>query len=178
MSSAPRPAARPSDPPPVDAARDAGGDATGNTARDGLDADSLGPVPQPGRFETARESQALALAEDYTELIDDLIAGTGEARITDIAAHLGVTHPTATKAVARLTREGLAVSRPYRGVFLTDEGRAMAARVRARHRTVVDLLLALGVPPDAAETDAEGIEHHVSDRTLAAFERFLAVRRD
>jgi DtxR family manganese transport transcriptional regulator len=25
-----------------------------------------------------------------------------------------------------------------------------------------------------AELDAEGIEHHVSDQTLAAFERFLA----
>ena len=132
------------------------------------------PVPQPGRFDRAREAQAQALAEDYTELIDDLIVGTGEARITDIAAHLGVTHPTASKAVARLTREGLALSRPYRGVFLTDAGRDMAARARARHRTVVDLLLALGVPPEAAETDAEGIEHHVSARTLALFAAFAS----
>lgn len=134
------------------------------------------PPPQPGRFDRAREAQAQALAEDYTELIDDLIAATGEARITEIAAHLGVTHPTATKSVARLVREGLAVSRPYRGVFLTETGRTMAARVRARHRCVVDVLIALGVPPEAAETDAEGIEHHVSDATLAAFERFLGAR--
>ncbi|WP_181953518.1 manganese-binding transcriptional regulator MntR [Paracoccus luteus] len=131
------------------------------------------PVPQPDRHERARQAQAQALLEDYTELIDDLIAATGEARITDIAAHLGVTHPTATKTVARLRREGLAQSRPYRGVFLTDSGRDMAARARARHRMVVDVLLALGVPSDAAETDAEGIEHHVSDSTLAAFGRFL-----
>lgn len=136
------------------------------------------PEPRPGRFDRAREAQSVALAEDYTELIADLIASTGEARITDIAAHLGVTHPTATKAVARLTREGLAVTRPYRGVFLTDAGRDMATRVRARHRTVVDLLIALGVPPEAAETDAEGIEHHVSDVTLAAFDRFLSGQRD
>jgi DtxR family manganese transport transcriptional regulator len=39
---------------------------------------------------------------------------------------------------------------------------------------VVDLLLAVGVPFEAAESDAEGIEHHVSDTTLAAFARFLA----
>lgn len=135
------------------------------------------PPPRPGRFDRAREAQAQALAEDYTELIDDLITATGEARITEIAAHLGVTHPTATKSVARLVREGLAVSRPYRGVFLTEAGRAMAARVRARHRCVVDVLIALGVPPEAAETDAEGIEHHVSDATLAAFERFLGARK-
>jgi DtxR family manganese transport transcriptional regulator len=48
--------------------------------------------------------------------------------------------------------------------------------VRARHRIVVDLLLAVGVPAEAAEQDAEGIEHHVSDTSLAAFGRFLRRR--
>jgi DtxR family manganese transport transcriptional regulator len=46
--------------------------------------------------------------------------------------------------------------------------------VRARHRTVVQLLIAVGVPPETAELDAEGIEHHVSKATLAAFDAFLA----
>jgi Mn-dependent DtxR family transcriptional regulator len=46
--------------------------------------------------------------------------------------------------------------------------------VRARHRLVVDLLIAVGVPRPCAELDAEGIEHHVSDDALAAFARFLA----
>jgi DtxR family manganese transport transcriptional regulator len=125
------------------------------------------------RFNQARNAQAQALLEDYTEMIDDLMQEHGEARITDIAKRLGVTHPTATKAVARLKREGLAVSRPYRGVFLTEEGSEMAARVRARHRVVVDVLVAIGVPRDAAELDAEGMEHYVSDITLSAFEDFL-----
>ena len=89
---------------------------------------------------------------------------------------MGVAHPTATKAVARLKREGLATSRPYRGVFLTDAGIALAEKVRVRHRTVVDLLIAVGVPAEAAELDAEGIEHHVSDVTLAAFDRFLTAK--
>jgi DtxR family manganese transport transcriptional regulator len=39
---------------------------------------------------------------------------------------------------------------------------------------VVAFLAAIGVPEAIAEADAEGIEHHVSDETLAAFERFLA----
>jgi len=135
--------------------------------------DSDQPI-QAERFNQARTAQAMALLEDYTEMIDDLIRDHGEARVTDIARQMGVTHPTAAKAVARLKREGLAVSRPYRGVFLTEEGAAMAGRVRARHRIVVDVLLALGVPEDAAEMDAEGLEHHVSETTLAAFERFLS----
>lgn len=125
-------------------------------------------------FNRARERAARALLEDYVEMISDLAAEFGEARITEIAARLGVAHPTATKAVARLKREGLAVSRPYRGVFLTEAGEALAESVRARHRTVVALLRAIGVPEEVAELDAEGIEHHVSRRTLEAFEAYLA----
>ena len=128
----------------------------------------------PERFNHARHAQAMAVMEDYVEMIADLIAEHGEARIADIAGLMGVAHPTATKAVARLKREGLAVSRPYRGVFLTDEGAALAERCRARHRTVVELLVAVGVPEAAAELDAEGLEHHVSDVTLEAFRAFLA----
>lgn len=135
-----------------------------------------GPA-QAERISHARTAQSQALLEDYTELIDDLMRADGEARITDIARQMGVTHPTAAKAVARLKREGLAVSRPYRGVFLTEAGAEMAERVRLRHRVVVNLLVAVGVPPDAAEIDAEGIEHHVSDATLEAFERFLGQTR-
>ncbi|MBN2906189.1 MAG: manganese-binding transcriptional regulator MntR [Rhodobacteraceae bacterium] len=135
------------------------------------------PTAQPERFNQARAAQAVAILEDYAEMIGDLIEEMGEARITDIASRMGVTHPTATKAVARLKREGLAVSRPYRGVFLTEEGAALADRVRARHRTVVDLLVAVGVPLATAELDAEGLEHHVSDATLEAFDSFLAKSR-
>ena len=125
------------------------------------------------RFSQARTARSAAILEDYTELIADLLREHGEARTTDIARRLGVALPTATKSLARLKREGLVTSRPYRGVFLTEAGTAMAERVRARHRLVVALLTAVGVPPEAAETDAEGIEHHISEVTLQAFERYL-----
>jgi DtxR family manganese transport transcriptional regulator len=131
---------------------------------------------QAGRFEQARRVQSMALLEDYAELIADLHATGGEARATDIARRLGVTHATAIKAITRLKREGLATAKPYRGVFLTEAGESLAARVKARHLLVVEVLRAIGVPDDAAEQDAEGIEHHVSDITLAAFARFLKAR--
>ena len=60
---------------------------------------------------------------------------------------------------------------------MTELGEQLANRVRSRHRVVVDLLLAVGVPTESAELDAEGIEHHVSDTTLAAFARFLDLNR-
>ncbi len=142
------------------------------------DRDALPAEPtQARRFGKARSAQSAALLEDYAELIADLIAAGGEARPTDIARRLGVSHATVIKTVARLKREGLATSRPYRGVFLTESGDALAARVRARHRLVVNLLLAVGVPQEAAEQDAEGLEHHVSEATLSAFAEFLRHRR-
>jgi DtxR family transcriptional regulator, manganese transport regulator len=134
----------------------------------------LATVPaQADRFSKARTARSASTLEDYTELIADLIEANGEARTTDIARRLGVAHPTASKAIARLKREGLATARPYRGIFLTEAGAAMAKSVRQRHRLVVDLLIAVGVPREAAEADAEGIEHYVSRATLHAFEAFL-----
>ena len=128
------------------------------------------------RFGRAREARAASMLEDCTELIADLHDAMGEARMTDIANHLGVAHPTASKTIARLKREGLAVSEPYRGVFLTPAGQAMAERSRQRHRLVVDFLMAVGAPREAAEADAEGIEHYVSQATLGAFEAYLKKR--
>lgn len=130
-------------------------------------------VVQARRFGKTRSAQSGALLEDYVELIGDLLATIGEARQTDIARRFGVSHATVIKTMSRLKREGLATGRPYRGIFLTDKGRQLAARVRARHRLVVDVLIALGVPCEAAEADAEGIEHYVSDTTLKAFARFV-----
>ncbi len=131
---------------------------------------------QAARHAQARQARAGALLEDYAELIDDLLAEAGEARPTDIAHRLGISHGTAIKTINRLKREGLAHSKPYRGVFLTEAGQALAGRARARHRVVVDLLRAVGVPAAVAEADAEGMEHHVSDAALEAFERFLGRR--
>jgi len=128
---------------------------------------------QARRFGKTRTAQSTALMEDYVELIADLLSADGEARPTDVARRLGVSHATAIKSISRLKREGLATSRPYRGVFLTEAGHDLAGRVRARHRLVVDVLIAIGVPREAAEADAEGLEHHVSETTLAAFAKFL-----
>jgi DtxR family transcriptional regulator, manganese transport regulator len=130
-------------------------------------------LTQARRFGKARSARSGALLEDYVELIADLLASSGEARPTDVARRLGVSHATAIKTIARLKREGLATGRPYRGVFLTEEGQRLAARVRARHRIVVEVLLALGVPAEAAEADAEGMEHYVSEASLKAFAQFL-----
>ncbi len=124
-------------------------------------------------FQKSRDARRTELMEDYIELIADLIEHSGEARQTDIAQRLGVTQPTVAKMLKRLAEENLITQRPYRGVFLTADGQQMAATTRRRHEIVEAVLCRLGVDPDTARNDAEGMEHHVSDKTLRVFERFL-----
>lgn len=124
-------------------------------------------------FRQVREAHRTELVEDYVELISDLLVDGGEARQVDIAARMGVAQPTVAKMLKRLVRDGWAIQRPYRGVFLTPAGEALAAESRERHQTVERFLLALGVDADTARRDAEGIEHHVSESTLAAFAEFV-----
>jgi len=133
--------------------------------------------PIQGHADRTRKDHSQELAQDYVEMIAGLIGKTGEARLTDLARGLGVTHVTANHTVKRLQRQGLVTSEPYRSIFLTPAGRRLARESRARHETVVRFLTALGIPKSVAESDAEGIEHHVSRSTLAAFRRHLQRRK-
>lgn len=126
------------------------------------------------RFRHARTARRAELVDDYVELIADLIDDGGEARQVDIAARLGVAQPTVAKMLKRLAEEGLIAQRPYRGVFLTEDGQRLAQASRDRHQVVEAFLRALGISEDTARIDSEGIEHHVSDETLSAFRAFLA----
>ena len=121
------------------------------------------------KFDRIRRAHQSEVAEDYVEMIADLIAETGEARTVDLAARFGVTSPTVNAIIQRLQREDLVETRPYRSIFLTEAGHALAKEARARHRIVRDFLVAIGVPETIAEEDAEGIEHHVSAETLTVF---------
>jgi DtxR family manganese transport transcriptional regulator len=139
----------------------------------------LAVLPQNGveSHRQARRSRRTALVEDYVELIGDLIKKDGEARQTDLARCLGVAQPTVAKMLKRLIGDGLVAQKPYRGVFLTETGKVLAEQSRKRHQIVESFLLALGVSDETARIDAEGIEHHVSDETLAALQRFAEGRK-
>ena len=126
---------------------------------------------QAESLQQTRREHASETAEDYVEAIADLTAAQGEARVVDLARRLGVTHVTVNRTLGRLQREGFVSVRPYRAIFLTDSGRTLAEACQHRHNIVVAFLVSLGIPQKTAEIDAEGIEHHVSPATLAAFAR-------
>src|SRR6202142_2495553 len=134
------------------------------------------PAEQAESFRRSRRDRAAEITQDYVEAIADLSVLLGEARVVDLARRLGVTHVTVNRTLARLRQAGYVNTKPYRAIFLTDTGRKLAEECKRRHKTVVTFLRSLGISEKAAEMDAEGIEHHVSPETLAAFERLLTQR--
>ena len=142
---------------------------TANVAKPGHRRPAL-PFRHPRR---TREEHSHEIAQDYVEIIAELIADTGEARVIDLARRLGVTHVTVARTIQRLQRDGLVTSRPYRSIFLTASGSKLSEESRTRHEIVVEFLSSLGVPARIAQSDAEGIEHHVSAETLHAFVKHL-----
>ncbi len=124
------------------------------------------------RHELVRAAHAVETAEDYAEAIAAVIASSGECRVVDLARRFGVSHVTVTRTVARLVRDGFASTEPYRPITLTPKGTKLASAARERHEIVVEFLIALGLDRRTAELDAEGIEHHVSPKTLAVFREF------
>lgn len=131
------------------------------------------PPERAASFRKTRNDNAAETAQDYVEAVAELLEHEGEARPTDLARMFGVSHVTVIRTVARLQRDGLLTAKPYRSIFLTPKGAALAAECRERHELVVSFLLALGVPPATAESDAEGMEHHLSADTIGAFRSFL-----
>ncbi len=145
---------------------------------DPSDSTAQAPLPPTDahaeNFARVREAHAREVAEDYVELIADLIEEEGEARAVSLAERFGVTAATVNSTIKRLERDGYVTSKPYRAIFLTEEGQQLAESCRERHRIVVRFLVAVGVSPATAEVDAEGIEHHVSEETLEVFRKVVS----
>ena len=128
-------------------------------------------------YSKTRRDHASETAEDYVEAIQDLLQARTRCRVTDLAVEMGVSHVTVTRILSRLVREGLVRKEPYGPVTLTPRGARLARRARERHELVRQFLVSIGVPTPDADRDAEGMEHHLSPRTLACMEAFLAKNR-
>ncbi len=113
-------------------------------------------------------------AEDYVEAVADIIAKKSLCRVGDLVKHFDVSHVTVSRIVSRLQAEGLMQTEPYRPIELTEKGNKLAKKSKQRHEIVFAFLLAIGVDEVTAEIDSEGIEHHVSPKTLAAMKKMLS----
>jgi Mn-dependent DtxR family transcriptional regulator len=105
-------------------------------------------------------------AEDYLERIHALIQEKGYARVVDIASTLGVKQASVTSMVQRLAELGYLNYEKYRGLVLTEKGRAVACRIKTRHQTLSRFFSLFGLDERTQQQDIEGIEHHLSAETV------------
>ena len=123
-------------------------------------------------FSKVRNAHKTENTEDYLELIAELLNKFGEARIVDIANKLNIAQATANKTIKRLQIQGYVKKEPYRSIFLTVKGQKIASQSKKRHNIVYNFLINLGLDKKIAAADAEGIEHHVSEKTLNKMEKY------
>jgi Mn-dependent DtxR family transcriptional regulator len=109
-------------------------------------------------------------AEDYLERIHELIEEKGYARVVDIASSLGVTQASVTSMVQKLDEMGFVDYEKYRGLMLTEEGRAIALKIQHRHETLARFFSLLGLDKETQGRDIEGLEHHLSGSTIDCLE--------
>ena len=93
------------------------------------------------RFNTTRKQHSIETAEDYTELIAELIVRDGTARIGTIAEQLGVSHVTTLRTVRRLEKEGYVKAPHHRPVELTKLGATVAKAAKMKHEMLVAFLI-------------------------------------
>ncbi len=128
-------------------------------------------------FRKVRNAHRTENTEDYLELVAELLNSKGEARIVDIAENLGIAQATANKTIQRLHSQGYIKREPYRSIFLTYKGQKIASESKKRHNIVYNFLRNLGLDKNTASEDAEGIEHHVSEKTLRKMDNFNSKKK-
>lgn len=115
--------------------------------------------------------------EDYLEIIYELVQQKGYATSADITECLNVSAPSVTKMMRRLHNTGYLEYEKYRGIRLTQQGTDIAKNIRRKHQLLTDFFRFIGVKEDIANSDAEGIEHHLHAETFEKLEEFLRAKQ-
>ena len=112
--------------------------------------------------------------QDYVKEIYKLRLEGKRATTSAIAERLGVRPPSVTAMVKRLSALGLAEHAPYRGVELTPAGERVALEI-IRHHRLLELYLAqaLGLSLDEVHSEADRLEHALSEELEARIDRSL-----
>ena len=115
--------------------------------------------------------------EDYLETIYLLKKRNSDVRVKAIASDLGITLPSVTEMIRKLTEKNLVTYKKYGPVDLTPKGKDVAKKVYAKHKLLVDFFISLGVDKKTAARDACIAEHVLSSKTLNKLKSFTKNRR-
>jgi DtxR family Mn-dependent transcriptional regulator len=121
-----------------------------------------------------RPSDLSVAVQDYLKAIYALEAEGERVTTSALAARMSVRAPSATAMTKRLAELGLVERTPYRGVALTERGRASALEV-IRHHRLLERYLAdrLGLALDEVHAEAELLEHALSEELEARIDAEL-----
>lgn len=96
------------------------------------------------------------------------------ARVTDIAAELGVMGSSVTAALRTLRDRGLINYSPYDLITLTDSGLDQAREIVRKYGALKDFFVkVLGMDEQSAEEDACHMEHRVSATLFERLSKFV-----
>jgi Mn-dependent DtxR family transcriptional regulator len=115
--------------------------------------------------------------EDYLLAVYTIRRDEDLVRQIEIAAHMGLSKVSVTRAVKILAQEGflqIVQEKNVKEVHLTEAGRALGEKLYRRRRVVTAFLRAFGLSEADAAAEAHRWEHGVSDETTDAMEAALA----
>ena len=107
-----------------------------------------------------------ASGEDYLKAILIVETKMGAVRSCDLADHMGFSRASISVAVTNLRERELVVMLDDMTLRLTPAGREIAERIYERHCFFKERLVAAGVSPQTAESEACQLEHVVSQDTF------------
>ena len=119
-----------------------------------------------------------ASGEDYLETILVLQKKLGMVRSVDVARHMEMSKPSVCHAEATLRDSGFLTMDKDHFLHLTDVGREVAEKIYERHCFFTEQLIAAGVDPKTAETDACRIEHIISDESFSRLKEAVAQEQE
>jgi len=103
--------------------------------------------------------------EDYLKALYQLHGDHQPVPTRDLAQRLGISSPSVSEMVTRLSAQGLVEHDRYRGQQLTREGRKVALELVRHHRLLeMFLVQVLGYSLDEVHDEAERLEHVISER--------------
>ncbi|MEE9225805.1 MAG: metal-dependent transcriptional regulator [Bacteroidota bacterium] len=102
--------------------------------------------------------------ENYLKSIYKLQSKSGKVPTSALAERLGISDPSVSDMVKKLSEQGMVRYAPYKGVELTENGRRIALKIVRRHRLwELFLVQMLNYSWDKIDAEAERLEHITSD---------------
>ena len=113
--------------------------------------------------------------EMYLETILRLKNKKGSVRAIDVAEELGYSKPSVSRAVGIMKKDGFIVVRADGLIDLTETGKEKAENIFARHKSLTQALVVMGLSPEAAEENACCVEHVITEEAFEAIKKYFNV---